>query len=253
MVVRARRKGAAARQAGSHSATAWPGRPTWPAWPACLVCYLLTHRPSVCPSVSLPCTRHVAASSLLLSCQSFSMSALTTRICCVAHCMLECATGMHQLCVRQIRVRHLCTRQVHHLPSPPPPTHTPPTTHTHTMPILTSVSSPRIDFSNRRVRGDAYYQLLDEFLTAVRRRYGNTTLIHMSDMAYDNAAKLLNMYRTDFPCFSDELQGLGAAVLAAILGSLPRTGGSLADHTVLLSGELVALIALRACFTPAHQ
>lgn len=28
---------------------------------------------------------------------------------------------------------------------------------------------------HRRVRGDAYYQLLDEFLTAVRRRYGNTT------------------------------------------------------------------------------
>lgn len=88
----------------------------------------------------------------------------------------------------------------------------------------------------RRVRGDAYYQLLDEFLTAVRRRYGNTTLIHFSDMAHDNAAKLLNMYRTDFPCFSDELQGLGTAVLAAVLGSLPKTGGSLADHTVLLSG-----------------
>lgn len=59
------------------------------------------------------------------------------------------------------------------------------------------------------MRGDAYYQLLDEFLTAVRRRYGNTTLIHFSDMAYDNAAKLLNMYRTDFPCFSDELQVRG--------------------------------------------
>lgn len=98
----------------------------------------------------------------------------------------------------------------------------------------------------RRVRGDAYYQLLDEFLTAVRRRYGNTTLIHFNDMAYDNAAKLLNMYRTDFPCFSDELQGLGTAVLAALLGSLPKTGGSLADHTVLLSGGLVAVGATAA-------
>lgn len=59
---------------------------------------------------------------------------------------------------------------------------------------------------HRRVRGDAYYQLLDEFLSAVKRRYGNTTLIHFSDMSYDNGSKLLNMYRTDFPCFSDELQ-----------------------------------------------
>jgi malic enzyme len=64
------------------------------------------------------------------------------------------------------------------------------------------------------VRGDAYYQLLDEFLSAVKRRYGNTTLIHFSDMSYDNASKLLNMYRTDFPCFSDELQvGLYGTVL----------------------------------------
>lgn len=38
-------------------------------------------------------------------------------------------------------------------------------------------------------------------------------------------------------CLCVALQGLGTAVLAAILGSLPKTGGSLADHTVLLSGE----------------
>ena len=46
-----------------------------------------------------------------------------------------------------------------------------------------------------RVRGDAYYELLDEFLSAVRRRYGNTTLLQFEDMTYDNASKLLNMYR----------------------------------------------------------
>lgn len=34
------------------------------------------------------------------------------------------------------------------------------------------------------------------------------------------------------------LQGLGTAVLAAILGGLPKTGGSIADHTILLSGGL---------------
>lgn len=69
---------------------------------------------------------------------------------------------------------------------------------------------------HRRVRGDAYYQLLDEFLTAVRRRYGNTTLIHFEDMHYDNGSKLLNMYRADFPCYNDELQVCsGAGILLA--------------------------------------
>ncbi|WIA32021.1 hypothetical protein OEZ86_002874 [Tetradesmus obliquus] len=133
-----------------------------------------------------------------------------------------------------------------------------------TMPVVFDVGTDNEDLlrsplyvgvRHRRVRGDAYYQLLDEFLTAVRRRYGNTTLIHFCDMAYDNAAKLLNMYRTDFPCFSDELQGLGTAVLAAILGSLPKTGGSLADHTVLLSGEgaAAACVAELLAAAVAHQ
>lgn len=39
-------------------------------------------------------------------------------------------------------------------------------------------------------------QLMDEFLTAVKRRFGNTTLVQFEDMAYDNTSKLLNMYRT---------------------------------------------------------
>jgi len=48
-------------------------------------------------------------------------------------------------------------------------------------------------YLHRRVRGDAYYELLDELLTAVRQRYGNTTFLHFEDMAYENASKLLNM------------------------------------------------------------
>lgn len=47
----------------------------------------------------------------------------------------------------------------------------------------------------RRVRGDPYYQLLDELLMAVRRRFGNTVVVQFEDMTYDNASKLLNMYR----------------------------------------------------------
>lgn len=90
---------------------------------------------------------------------------------------------------------------------------------------------------HKRVRGDAYYELMDEFLSAVRRRYGNTTLIHFEDLVYDNAYKLLNMYRTEFPCFNDDIQGLGAAVLAGILGALPKAGGALSDQTFLLAGE----------------
>ena len=47
----------------------------------------------------------------------------------------------------------------------------------------------------RRVRGDPYYELMDEFLSAVKRRYGNTVLLQFEGLAYENSSKLVNMYR----------------------------------------------------------
>jgi malic enzyme len=97
------------------------------------------------------------------------------------------------------------------------------------MPVVVDVGTDNEDLlrsplyvgaRRRRARGDAYLALVDELLTAVRRRYGNTTLIHLEDLAHDNASRLLQMYRGDFPCYSDDLQGTGAAVLAALLGAL---------------------------------
>ena len=58
-------------------------------------------------------------------------------------------------------------------------------------------------------------------------------------MAYDNASKLLNMYRTEFPCFNDDMSGTAAAVLAGVLAALPRTGGRLADHRIVFVGGCV--------------
>lgn len=100
------------------------------------------------------------------------------------------------------------------------------------------INSPfYVGVRHRRVRGDPYYQLMDELLMAVRRRFGNTVLVQFEDMVHDNASKLLNMYGTEFPCFSDEMLGSSAAVLAAVLASLMKTGGHLADHTFLFSGD----------------
>jgi malic enzyme len=38
--------------------------------------------------------------------------------------------------------------------------------------------------------------------------------VHFEDLTYENASKVLNMYRTDLPCFNDDIQGIAAAVLA---------------------------------------
>jgi hypothetical protein len=57
--------------------------------------------------------------------------------------------------------------------------------------------------------------------TPTLRRYGNTTLVHFEDLTYENASKVLNMYRTELPCFNDDIQGMAAAVLAGGPATLP--------------------------------
>lgn len=80
-------------------------------------------------------------------------------------------------------------------------------------------------------------ELLDEFFTAVQRRFGNTVLIHLEDMQYENMSKTMAQYSGNFPVFSDDIQGLAAVVIAGILAAAPLTTKKLADHTFLIAGE----------------
>ncbi|KAG2486157.1 hypothetical protein HYH03_015121 [Edaphochlamys debaryana] len=129
-----------------------------------------------------------------------------------------------------------------------------------TMPVMIDVGTDNeellrspfyVGVRHRRVRGDPYYELMDEFLTAVKRRFGNTVLVQFEDMAYDNASKLLNMYRTEFPCFNDDMSGTAAAVLAGVLAALPKTGGRLSDHRILFVGEGAVVACVAELFATA--
>jgi hypothetical protein len=73
-------------------------------------------------------------------------------------------------------------------------------------------------------------ELLDEFFNAVQRRFGNTVLIHLEDMQYENMSKTMAQYSGNFPVFSDDIQGLAAVVIAGILAAAPLTSKKLADH-----------------------
>ncbi|GIL57212.1 hypothetical protein Vafri_12415 [Volvox africanus] len=129
-----------------------------------------------------------------------------------------------------------------------------------TMPVMIDVGTDNeellrspfyVGVRHRRVRGDPYYELMDEFLTAVKRRFGNTVLVQFEEMAYDNASKLLNMYRTEFPCFNDDMAGVAAAVLAGIMAALPRTGGRLSDHRIIFVGEGAVVACIAELFATA--
>ena len=52
-----------------------------------------------------------------------------------------------------------------------------------------------IGLPQRRVRGDAYDELVDETVTALRARYGPALLVHWEDFASTNSYRLLAKYR----------------------------------------------------------
>lgn len=107
---------------------------------------------------------------------------------------------------------------------------------------------------HRRISGDAYFELVDEFLTAVRQRYGSSVLVNFEGMSFDVQSKLINSYRRTFPCYSDSAHGLPTTVLAGLMAALPATGAqTLEDHKYMLVGEGPQLTAIAELLEEAIQ
>lgn len=71
-----------------------------------------------------------------------------------------------------------------------------------------------------RLQGDAYFELLDEWMAAVRLRWPNA-LVQFEDFATPVAEPLLTRYRKSHaPVFNDDIQSTGCIALAAVLASL---------------------------------
>nr|BAZ95850.1 NADP-dependent malic enzyme gene [Flaveria brownii] len=93
-----------------------------------------------------------------------------------------------------------------------------------------------IGLKQKRATGEEYDDLLDEFMTAVKKNYGEKVLIQFEDFANHNAFDLLVKYRTSHLVFNDDIQGTACVVLGGLLSALKLIGGTLADHTFLFLG-----------------
>ena len=63
-----------------------------------------------------------------------------------------------------------------------------------------------LGYPHRRLEGKAYFDLVEEFVTAVQSRYPDA-LIQFEDFLTPNAYALLNKYRERVLCFNDDIQG----------------------------------------------
>ncbi|MGE3345430.1 MAG: NAD-dependent malic enzyme [Vicinamibacterales bacterium] len=88
---------------------------------------------------------------------------------------------------------------------------------------------------HRRLRGDAYFDLLDEFVEAVATVFPSA-LVQWEDFANRNAFQVLDRYRRRVLSFNDDIQGTGAIVLAGIRAGLRRIGRPLSGTRVVFLG-----------------
>ena len=87
----------------------------------------------------------------------------------------------------------------------------------------------------RRLRGAAYDEFVDEFVTAVQEVFPKA-VIQFEDFGNANAFRLLDHYRDRVCCFDDDIQGTAAVVLSGLYSALQLTGGTVADHRFLFLG-----------------
>ena len=87
-----------------------------------------------------------------------------------------------------------------------------------------------------RITGEARDELLDEFIDAVKRRFGERCIVQFEDFSNTNGKRLLERYATQAAIFNDDIHGVAATTLAGIIAATPKTGHSVDEHTYLIAG-----------------
>jgi malate dehydrogenase (oxaloacetate-decarboxylating) len=115
----------------------------------------------------------------------------------------------------------------------------------HCLPILLDVGTDNeahlndpiyIGWQHKRVRGPEYDEFIEEFVTAVERRWPNI-LLQWEDFAGVNAAILLKRYRDRLCTFNDDIQGTAAITTGTLLAAVRATGLPLKEQTIAMFGS----------------
>jgi malate dehydrogenase (oxaloacetate-decarboxylating) len=107
-----------------------------------------------------------------------------------------------------------------------------------------------IGWSHRRVRSEEYDAFIEQFVTAVQKRWPNV-LLQWEDFARVNAARLLARYRDRLCTFNDDIQGTAAVTTATLLAAIHVTGIPLTGQRIAILGFGSAGVGIASLLTTA--
>jgi malate dehydrogenase (oxaloacetate-decarboxylating)(NADP+) len=114
----------------------------------------------------------------------------------------------------------------------------------HCLPVMLDVGTDNaalredplyLGYPRERVEGKAYFELVEEFVRAVQKRYPRA-LLQFEDFLTPNAYALLRKYRDRVLCFNDDIQCTAAVALAGVYASTRITGRKFSDLRVMFLG-----------------
>jgi len=92
-----------------------------------------------------------------------------------------------------------------------------------------------LGYPHERLEGEAYDELMDEFISAVQDKYPGV-LIQFEDFLTPNAYKLLETYRNKTLSFNDDIQGTAAVTLSGVYASTRISGHDFKDLRIMFLG-----------------
>lgn len=86
-----------------------------------------------------------------------------------------------------------------------------------------------------RITGDDYYEFVDEFIQAIKKRWPDV-LLQFEDFAQDHATPLLQRYRDQLCCFNDDIQGTAAVTVGTLIAACKAKGERLSQQRIVFAG-----------------
>jgi len=92
-----------------------------------------------------------------------------------------------------------------------------------------------IGWRHPRLRGEAYWALVDEFVESVKRAFPGV-LLQWEDFGKNTSFRHLERHRDSICSFNDDIQGTAAVSVAGLFGAMRLLKTRLSDQTIVLMG-----------------